>query len=239
MSLLQVRNLVAGYGDTNILHGVSFDVLEGGIVTLIGPNGAGKSTALKSVLGLLKPRDGSVVFEGRELAGLGPEEIVAAGIGYVPQVENVFPSLTVREHFMLASRAQYHKGVEHALHFFPMLKPHLSKFASVLSGGERQMLAIARALVLQPRLVVLDEPSAALAPLIVQAVFDRIVAIAAAGISVLLVEQNVKMALPLSHHAYALQVGRNALSGTGPGLLADPRLDDVYLGRAVGESVVA
>jgi ABC-type branched-subunit amino acid transport system ATPase component len=237
MTLLAVRDLVAGYGDTNILHGVSFEVDAGEIVTLIGPNGAGKSTALKAVMGLLKPRGGSVSLAGRELAGLAAEQIVAAGVGFVPQVDNVFPNLTVREHFMLAGgnpRARK-AAVERALQFFPKLEAQMGKYASVLSGGERQMLAIARALVLEPQLVLLDEPSAALAPQIVQTVFERIVAVAASGIAVLLVEQNVKVALPLSHRGYALQVGRNALSGTGPGLLADPRLDDVYLGRWVGD----
>jgi neutral amino acid transport system ATP-binding protein len=237
MTLLAVRDLVAGYGDTNILHGVSFEVAAGEIVTLIGPNGAGKSTALKAVMGLLKPRGGSVTLAGRELAGLDAEQIVAAGVGFVPQVDNVFPNLTVREHFLLAggSARTRKAAVERALQFFPKLEAQMGKYASVLSGGERQMLAIARALVLEPQLVLLDEPSAALAPQIVQTVFERIVAVAASGIAVLLVEQNVKVALPLSHRAYALQVGRNALEGTGPGLLADPRLDDVYLGRWVAD----
>jgi len=234
MTLLTVRDLVAGYGDTNILHGVSLDVEKGGIVTLIGPNGAGKSTVLKAITGLLRPRGGSVKLEGRELAGLSPEDIIAAGLGFVPQVDNVFPSLTVAEHFALARGRDRRRATESALEFFPQLEPQLHRMASVLSGGERQMLAIARALVLAPRLILLDEPSAALAPQIVQMVFDRIVAIADSGISVLLVEQNVKTALPLSHYAYALQVGRNALSGPGPDLLVDPRLNDVYLGRSAG-----
>lgn len=232
MSLLIVRDLIAGYGDTNILQGVSLDVNKGGIVTLIGPNGAGKSTVLKAITGLLCPRSGSVKFEGDELAGRSPEEIIEAGLGFVPQVDNVFPSLTVAEHFALARGRDRRRATDSALEFFPQLRPQLNRMASALSGGERQMLAIARALVLSPRLILLDEPSAALAPQIVQMVFDRIVAIADAGISVLLVEQNVKAALPLSHYAYALQVGRNMLSGPGPELLVDPRLNDVYLGKS-------
>lgn len=232
MNTLVVSDLVAGYGDTNILHGVSLQVHKGAIVTLIGPNGAGKSTVLKAVMGMLRPRVGSVQFEGTELAGLSPEAIVAAGVGFVPQVENVFPSLTVGEHFTLVKHSG--KGAtDDALDFFPALRPQLRKMASVLSGGERQMLAIARALVLRPRLILLDEPSAALAPQIVQTVFERIVAIAGAGISILLVEQNVKAALPLTDTAYALQMGRNALEGPGPDILTDPRLQDVYLGKAV------
>ena len=184
MNTLTVRDLVAGYGDTNILHGVSLQVRKGSIVTLIGPNGAGKSTVLKAIMGLLQPRGGSVQFEGMELAGLSPEAIVEAGIGFVPQVENVFPSLTVGEHFALAGTGA--KGAtDEALDFFPALRPQLKTMASVLSGGERQMLAIARALVLRPRLVLLDEPSAALAPQVVQTVFERIVAIAGSGISCL------------------------------------------------------
>ena len=233
MTLLAVRDLVAGYGDNNILKGVSFDVPASSIVTLIGPNGAGKSTALKAVMGLLRPRGGHVLFEGEDLAGKSPEEIVAIGVGYVPQVDNVFPSLTVHEHFKLAPGAARGAVVERALEFFPQLQRKLNKSAAQLSGGERQMLAIARALTLQPRLILLDEPSAALAPQIVQSVFERIVAIASGGIAVLLVEQNVKVALPLSHHAYALQVGRNAIDGIGPELLHDPRLNDVYLGKSV------
>jgi len=232
MSLLEVRDLVAGYGDTNILHGVSLDAEAGKIVTLIGPNGAGKSTVLKAVMGLLKPRGGSVRFAGEELAGREVEDIVAAGIGYVPQVENIFPSLTVAEHFRLVQSSPPPAELELVLNFFPQLKPRLGKMASVLSGGERQMLAIARALILKPRLMLLDEPSAALAPQVVAAVFDRIVAIARSGIAVLLVEQNVKVALPLSDYAYALQVGRNVLAAPGPDLLADPQLNDVYLGKA-------
>jgi ABC-type branched-chain amino acid transport systems, ATPase component len=232
MNTLIVRDLVAGYGDTTILHGVSLEVKKGQIVTLIGPNGAGKSTVLKTIMGLLPPRSGSVLFEGKELAGLSPEAVVEAGVGFVPQVENVFPSLTVGEHFLLASSSRK-AGIDEALDFFPALKPQLRKMASVLSGGERQMLAIARALMLRPRLILLDEPSAALAPQVVQTVFDRVSAIAASGISVLLVEQNVKASLPLTHYAYALQVGRNALELPGPDMLVDPRLQDVYLGKAV------
>ncbi|MFA5522315.1 MAG: ABC transporter ATP-binding protein [Castellaniella sp.] len=239
MSQLKVTDLVAGYGDSRILQGVSLQVEKGQIVTLIGPNGAGKSTVLKAIMGLLRLHGGSIRFENQELAGLSPEAIVSHGLGFVPQVENVFPSLTIAEHFHLARKRADKAAVESALHFFPQLKPRLNHMASVLSGGERQMLAIARALTLSPRLVLLDEPSAALAPQIVEAVFDRIAAIAASGISVLLVEQNVKAALPLSHYAYALQVGRNALEGAGPALLHDPRLNDMYLGKPVTGSVNA
>lgn len=238
MSILTVQDLVAGYGDTNILQGISLQVEKGNIVTLIGPNGAGKSTVLKAIMGLLPPRAGSVSFEGQELAGLSPEAIVEAGVGFVPQVENVFPSLTIGEHFALVAGRDRKQVTDEALDFFPSLRPQLKKMASVLSGGERQMLAIARALVLRPRLILLDEPSAALAPQIVQAVFERVVAIAETGISVLLVEQNVKAALPLSHYAYALQVGRNALEGSGPSILEDPRLQDVYLGKTATDQTV-
>ncbi len=233
MSQFHVQDLVAGYGDSRILQGVSIRVEKGQIVTLIGPNGAGKSTVLKTIMGLLTPISGSIRFEERELAGLSPEAIVGHGLGLVPQVDNVFPSLTIAEHFHLVKGKSSRHSVEAALAFFPQLEPRLNHMASVLSGGERQMLAIARALTLSPRLILLDEPSAALAPQIVELVFERIVAIAASGISVLLVEQNVKAALPLSHYAYALQVGRNALEGTGPALLADPRLNDMYLGKPV------
>lgn len=232
MSTLQVAGLVAGYGDADILQGVSLDVGPQEIVTLIGPNGAGKSTVLRAVMGFLRPRAGSVVLDGQDLAGRSPEAIVEAGLGYVPQVSNVFARLTVREHLQLA-RGPKAGDVDAVLDLFPMLRPHMSRMAGLLSGGERQMLAIARALVLRPTLVLLDEPSAALAPQVVQLVFDRIVAVARSGVSVLLVEQNVKAALPVSDTAYALQTGRNALSGPGPALLADPRLHDVYLGKSI------
>lgn len=235
MSLLQVRDLVAGYGDTNILNGVSLDVSAGQIVTLIGPNGAGKSTVLKAITGLINRRGGSITLEGVEISASATEQIIAAGIGYVPQVANVFPSLTVAEHFAIAGSSGHGEARERALGFFPLLRPQLRKMASVLSGGERQMLAIARALMLQPKLLLLDEPSAALAPQVVQTVFDRVVAIARGGIGVLLVEQNVKAALPVSDYAFALQVGRNALEGAGKALLEDPRLQDVYLGGSGGE----
>ncbi|WP_226583312.1 ABC transporter ATP-binding protein [Acuticoccus sediminis] len=230
MSLLEVRTLVAGYGDANILNGVSLDVAAGRIVTLIGPNGAGKSTVLKAITGLINRRGGTVTLDGLEISALATEQIIAAGVGYVPQVANVFPSLTVAEHFAIGGGGDRAEARERVLGYFPLLRPQLCKMASVLSGGERQMLAMARALMLRPKLLLLDEPSAALAPQIVQSVFDRIAAIARDGVAVLLVEQNVKAALPISDYAYALQVGRNALEGTGPELLDDPRLHDVYLG---------
>jgi neutral amino acid transport system ATP-binding protein len=229
--LLEVRDIVAGYGDNNILQGVSIDVEAGQIITLIGPNGAGKSTVLKTIMGLLKPRGGSIKLDGVELAGREVEDIVAAGVGYVPQVENIFPNLTVEEHFRLAHSKPPAEEFERVMSFFPQLKPSLKKFAAVLSGGERQMLAIGRALIMKPKLILLDEPSAALAPQVVTTVFDRICAVAKSGIGVLLVEQNVKAALPLSDHGYALQVGRNAIDAPGPDLLVDPRLNDVYLGK--------
>lgn len=236
MSLLEVRDLVAGYNDTNVLNGVSLNVESGQIVTLIGPNGAGKSTVLKAITGLIHRRDGSIKLDGLEIFALPTEQIIAAGVGYVPQVANVFPSLTVAEHFAIAGGRDLAEARERVLDYFPLLRPQLRKMASVLSGGERQMLAIARALMLQPKLLLLDEPSAALAPQVVQSVFERIVAIARSGIGVLLVEQNVKAALPVSDYAYALQVGRNALEGSGAELLQDSRLQDVYLGASGGES---
>jgi branched-chain amino acid transport system ATP-binding protein len=256
-ALLEVRDVVARYRDTDILRGVSLDVAAGTMVALLGPNGAGKSTLLKAVVGLLPPRSGRVVFEGRDTTADAAEDKADAGIGYVPQVANVFPSLTVRENLEVslprrrtsrgrerdnrsgddaASRAESVGAIDEVLGWFPALRTKLALRAGVLSGGERQMLAIARALVRRPRLLLLDEPTAALAPIVARAIMDRIVAIRAGGTAMLVVEQNARLALTTADRACVLEMGRTALTGSGAELLDDPRVRDLYLGGATGWS---
>ena len=202
--MLETRGLVAGYvADVNVLHGVDLAVRPGEIVTIVGPNGAGKSTLIRAVIGLLAPREGSVLFRGEEITGTPPHRVVAQGIGYVAQRENVFATLTVER------RRQR---------------------AGTLSGGERQMLAMARALVAEPELLLLDEPSAGLSPQFVDTIFDKIADINAEGVPILMVEQNARRALTMSHRGYVLDLGRNRFEGTGADLLHDPKVIDLYLG---------
>lgn len=233
--VLVVENIVAGYGDSTILHDVGLEINKNEIVAVIGPNGAGKSTLLKVIAGLLPPRAGSVYFKGSNITDLPAEQIVKRGLVYVPQVENVFPSLTVRENLALmfpssASRSKIEEGLERTLATFPTLETRLNKSAVLLSGGERQMLALARAMVTTPTIVLLDEPSAGLAPVLVEEVFNYIVAIGKERVSVLLVEQNARKALMVADRGYVLDDGRNRLEGTGTELLDDPNVAKLYLG---------
>ncbi|HLS89484.1 MAG TPA: ABC transporter ATP-binding protein [Sphingobacteriaceae bacterium] len=234
-ALLQARDLVVGYTDLNILHGVHLTVHRGEIVTIIGPNGAGKSTLAKTVVGLLRPRRGSILFDGNELAGMSPSQIVRYGISYVPQVRNVFPNLTVRENlevggYLLGRRAA--QAIQRIYEMFPDLAAKDRDKAGTLSGGQRQMLAMGRALILDPKLLVLDEPSAGLSPKMVEHIFTKIQEINAAGCTILMVEQNARRALAMSRRGYVLDMGRNAMEDTGENLLSDPRVIDLYLGQA-------
>ncbi len=238
--LLEVAGLVARYRDVDILRGVSVRVERGELVAVLGPNGAGKSTLLKAIVGLVPPRAGMVRLEGEELVGRPPEAIVRLGVAYVPQVANVFPSLTVAENLAIAvPRAQGRAGVEAAraaaLAVFPALASRLRQRAGSLSGGERQMLAMARALAGRPRLLLLDEPTAALAPLVARQILETVDAIrrgegGAGSPGVLLAEQNARLALAAADRAYILETGENALEGRGADLLADPRVRELYLG---------
>ncbi len=235
VELLRVDNLFARYGDVDILQGVSLVVGAGSLVALLGPNGAGKSTLLKAIIGLLPPRAGQVQFEGRDTTSTPPEANVAAGMGYVPQVSNVFPSLTVLENLEVSlPRNRDHNPIEEMLEWFPALRNKRRLRAGVLSGGERQMLAIARALVTRPRLLLLDEPTAALAPVVARAIMDQILRIRETGTAILMVEQNARLALTVADRGYVLEMGRNALDGTGPELLDDSRVRDLYLGGGTG-----
>ncbi|HDN84696.1 MAG TPA: ABC transporter ATP-binding protein [Candidatus Aerophobetes bacterium] len=234
MTVLEVDNIKAGYGDTEILHGVSCRVGEGEIVSIIGPNGAGKSTLMKAILGLLKPSEGRIIFNGRDITGKDPDQIVKEGICYVPQSDNVFPSLTVDENLEMGAfirKDDYKKRMDEIYQIFPDLKEKRKTKARKLSGGQRQMVAIGRALMLDPKLLLLDEPSAGLAPKLIQMIFDKIIKINQTGISILMVEQNARKALEVSHRGYVLAMGRNRFEDTGEALLNNEEIGKLYLGE--------
>jgi neutral amino acid transport system ATP-binding protein len=233
--LLEVHNLDCGYADARVLTDVSVHVADGELVAVIGPNGAGKSTLLKAVAGLLRPSRGQIIFNSRLISGLQAEKIVRLGLSYVPQVENVFPSLTVAENLQIViprrtARAEIKAHLEDLWVLFPSLRRRLRTPARNLSGGERQMLALARAVIIRPSVLMLDEPSASLAPNMVDQIFTTITDIHQQGIAVILVEQNAQRALALCDRAYVLEGGTNALAGPGRELLADPRVGALYLG---------
>ena len=233
--LLEVRDLDFAYGDVQVLRGVSLSVNAGEIVTLVGSNGAGKSTTLRNVSRLLRPRAGSIVFDGHDLTRLSPHEVVELGIVQVPEGRRVFPEMTVLENLRMGSyiksaRADREKNLEKGMTLFPRLKERVSQQAGTLSGGEQQMLAIARGLMAKPRLLLLDEPSLGLSPLLVRTIFDTITQINREGISVLLVEQNVYQSLRIAARGYVLEIGRIALSGTGSDLLANDQVKAAFLG---------
>ncbi len=236
MPLLEVRNLEAGYGPIRALDRVSIEVDDGELVALIGANGAGKTTLLMAISGVVPPRGGSITCAGRSLGGLAPHEIMRLGVGHAPEGRRIFPRLTVRENlelggFTQTDRAKLHRDIEEACGLFPVLGERMGQLGGTLSGGEQQMLAIARALVGRPRLLLLDEPSLGLAPLIVAKVFEVIASLSARGIGVLLVEQNARAALKLAARGYVLETGRITLTGSGPDLAADRRVRDAYLGE--------
>ena len=233
MTLLNACDVVAGYGEAEILHGVSITVAEGEIVTIIGPNGCGKSTLMKAIVGLVGVRTGSVTFRGEDITDTAPEMIVRTGLCYVPQTSNVFPSLTIRENMEMGAfvRTDDFRGrIDEMFRLFPDLAVRPGRKAGSLSGGQRQMLAIARALMLDPRLLILDEPSAGLSPAMVGMVFERIRDINQGGVAVLLVEQNARQALQMSDRGYVLTAGENRLEDSGPDLLNNPEVATLYLG---------
>jgi branched-chain amino acid transport system ATP-binding protein len=231
---LEVRDLWAGYGRTEVLRGVSIEARAGEIVAIIGPNGAGKSTVLRAVYNQCEVRRGEIVLDGAPLGRTPAHRLVRLGVAAVPQGRTVFPSLTVAENLDLGV---YHEGgrpggdrLAEVLARFPVLGERLRQRAGTLSGGERQMLAMARALVAEPDLLLLDEPSAGLSPLFMDAIFDKIREINEAGVPILMVEQNARRALALAHRGYVLDTGRNAIEGTGADLLRDPQVAELYLG---------
>jgi ABC-type branched-subunit amino acid transport system ATPase component len=233
MSLLTGEAIHSGYGDMEVLHDVSLHIDEGEIVSIIGPNGAGKSTLLKTIFGLLKPTKGTVTFKERSITGLAPDRIVRLGMAYVPQVENVFPSLTVQENLEMGAfilTRDFSDRLADIYELFPILKGRRRQRVGKMSGGERQMVAMGRALMLDPELLLLDEPSAALAPNLAAMIFDRITAINQTGVAILIVEQNAKGSLKLSDRGYVLASGRKRFEDTGANLLANKEIGELYLG---------
>ena len=232
--MIQVKDLNVFYGGIHALKGLDFTVNKGEIVSLVGANGAGKTTTLRAISGVL-PYKGEVSFEGKSLAGIPTHKIVRQGIAHSPEGRGVFPNLTVLENlemgaFIRSDRKEIQKDLEHCYELFPRLKERLKQAAGTLSGGEQQMLAMSRALMSRPKLLMLDEPSLGLAPLIVAQIFEIVKKVNAEGMTVLLVEQNARMALEISHRAYVVETGKIILSGTGRDLLTDSRVIDSYLG---------
>ncbi len=235
MSLLEVEDLVTQYDKVVALHGISFKVDKGECVALIGSNGAGKSTTLMTISGVLKPSRGKVVFDGQEIHNLRPHEITRMGVMQVPEGRRILTRMTVRENLLLGYyvRRKEKKAdipMQMVFELFPRLKERIDQVGNTLSGGEQQMLAIGRALMSSPRLLLLDEPSLGLAPVLVERVFDTLRQIRAQGTTVLLVEQNARAALRLADRAYVLEVGNVVMEGPGPQLLQDPKVQEAYLG---------
>jgi neutral amino acid transport system ATP-binding protein len=232
-AVLTVEDLVAGYvPEVDILTGVELTVREGEIVTVIGPNGAGKSTLIKSIFGLLPPRRGRVVLRGEDLAGLRPHSITRRGMSYVPQLDNIFQSLTVEDNLQMGAleNRTARERMQAIYDLFPRLGERRKQVAGTMSGGERQMLAMGRALMPEPRVLLLDEPSAGLAPAFVEAIFERIAEINRHGVTIVMVEQNARRALGMSSRGYVLDVGQNRFEGKGEELLNDPKVAELYLG---------
>jgi len=271
-TILETQDVYSGYGETEILHGVSIRVEPGEMVAIIGPNGAGKSTLVKTVIGLLKPSRGRILFEGREITGQSPENLVHHGLAYIPQTNNTFPTLTVHENLEIGaisrrpgllgrinrktvsailkvmpdpirrrlggdgeevpemSREAFDKRVKEIVSIFPNLQPKLNVRVGTMSGGEQQMVALAKTLVLDPKLLLIDEPSAGLAPRLVQMIFEKIREINDQGVAIVLVEQNARKALGLADRGYVLEGGKNRYEGPGQALLNDPDVGRLYLG---------
>jgi branched-chain amino acid transport system ATP-binding protein len=234
--MLEVRDLHVYYGEIHALKGISFDVTEGEIVTLLGNNGAGKSTTLKTLSGLLSPRRGEVLLDGGSLVSAPPHGVVQRGITHVPEGRRIFNRLSVRENLEMGAYTRTDRDIagdmENVFAIFPRLKERRTQVAGTLSGGEQQMLAIGRALMAKPRLLLLDEPSMGLAPVLVEQIFETVVTINRRGVTVLLVEQNAAMALSIARRGYVLETGRIALQGSAVELAGNPEVRRAYLGEA-------
>ena len=232
--MLRLESVTAGYTDENIIHEVTLEVEEREIVSIIGPNGAGKSTLMKSVFGLTRMRSGRVRFQGKDVTGKRPDELVRLGLAYVPQEKNVFSSLTVKENLEMGGvslAGEMDERLESVLELFPKLAERLGQRAGTLSGGEQKMLAVGRAMVTNPSLLMLDEPSAALSPKVMGQLFAEIEEINRMGVTILMVEQNARKALAISDRGYILEMGRNRFQGPAKSLLDNPEVCSLYLGR--------
>jgi ABC-type branched-subunit amino acid transport system ATPase component len=233
MRVLEARNLTSGYGETDILYDVSIKLDGKEIVSIIGPNGAGKSTLLKTIFGILRPRQGVVELQDEEITGLNPDRIVRKGMSYVPQVDNVFPSLTIQENLEMGAfvRTDDYRGrLQEMYDLFPLLKDRRNQKVGSLSGGQRQMVAMGRALMLDPTVLLLDEPSASLAPLLVEMIFEKIVDINKTGVAIVVVEQNARETLKISDRGYVLAMGRKVFEDTGKAILENEEVGKLYLG---------
>lgn len=236
MSLLEVKDLVVSYGGIEALKGISFSVDEGQIVTLIGANGAGKSTTLRAITGIVPVKSGTILYNGEDITGMDTQKVVERGIALVPEGRRVFANLTVLENLKIGAylrkdTAQIQKDIEYIYKLFPRLEERSWQLAGTLSGGEQQMLAVGRAMMTRPRLIMMDEPSLGLAPLVVKDIFGIISCLSADGITILLIEQNANAALHAAHYGYVLETGMMTLSGTGEELLSSKSIQEAYLGR--------
>ena len=233
MMILEAKGITSGYSEIDILHDVAIQVDSKQIVSIIGPNGAGKSTLLKTIFGILKPRHGTITLKEDDITGLKPDKVARKGISYVPQVDNVFPTMTIQENLEMGAfirNDDYSRRIEEIYELFPVLGERRKQKAGQLSGGQRQMVAMGRALMLDPQLLLLDEPSAGLAPKLVDMIFEKIKEINATGVAIMIVEQNARQALKMADHGYVLAMGRNVLDDTGEALLASEEVGRLYLG---------
>jgi branched-chain amino acid transport system ATP-binding protein len=233
--LLELSRLTTGYGKKTVVRNIDIHIGEGEIVTLLGSNGVGKTTILRTIIGQLKPRDGEVLFNGRNIAGLPPHRIASLGVGYCPEGRHMFGNLTVMENlvvggYLLKTKEEFRRNLQWVYTLFPRLQERSHQLAETLSGGEQQMLAIARALITRPKLLLLDEPSLGLAPIIVEMITDTLVQINKAGFSIFLVEQNAQLAMEISNYAFVMENGTIVHQGQPQDLLEDRNLVDIYLG---------
>lgn len=236
-SLLALKNLHSGYWEVKVLNGVEISVKEGEIVSVVGPNGSGKSTMMKTIFGLLKPQEGEVIYKGEDITALEPFEIIRRGICYVPQEKNVFPSLTVEENLEMGAYTvdlpeKVEAGKERVYEIFPILRERAHSPVGTLSGGMRQMVALGRALILDPELLLLDEPSSGLAPRSMEDILNKLQEINERGTSLLIIEQNVRKALELCNRGYVLDMGKSLMEGPGEELLVNQRILEIYMGES-------